>query len=37
MALVKIKKRNKLDDTFVDNCLVIFIERDISLWWMEMT
>ena len=37
MALVKTKKRNKLDDIFLDDCLVTFVERDISLRWMEMT
>ena len=29
MALVKTKKRNKLVDTLLDDCLVTFIERDI--------
>ena len=29
MASVKTKKRNKLGDTLLDDCLVIFIERDI--------
>ena len=29
MVSVKIKKRNKLDDALLDDCFVIFIDRDI--------
>ena len=29
MASVKTKKRNKLGDALLDDCLVTFIERDI--------
>ena len=37
MASVKTEKINKLGDTLLDDCLVIFIERDIFFEVDEMT
>ena len=36
MVLVKTKLRNKMGDSFLDDCLVTFIERNIFLKLLKM-
>ena len=37
LTLVKLKLRNKLGDSLLDDCLVTFIERNILSKWKKMT